>query len=152
MVARHEALPIELDRRALGLLASRALGRLPCGAVALELALCLAQGLAPALRRAQVLGQLVTARLAVELVLAPVGLGGLGEDLARDLLVVAIGVKRRVRRDLRAVDRDHPDRRQARPRAQPEHAREQLAQRLLVAAAEVRDRRVVGHQVAGHDR
>jgi hypothetical protein len=39
--------------------------------------------LAP-LARAQALGQLVTARLAIELVLAAVSLGRLGEDVAGD--------------------------------------------------------------------
>jgi hypothetical protein len=151
MVARHEALPIELDRRGLGLLASRTLWRLRRRALLLELALCLTQGLAPARRRAQVLGQLIAAGLAIELVLAAVGLRRLLEELAGDLRVAAIGVERRVRRDLRRVDRDDPDRRQARPRRQPEHAREQLGQDRLMAAAKVGDRRIVGDEVAGHD-
>ena len=45
-----------------------------------------AKELAPALRRAQPLGQLIAARLAVELVLGLVGRPGLGHDLAGDLV------------------------------------------------------------------
>src|ERR671924_474897 len=55
------------------------------------------------------LRQLIAARLAVELVLAPVRLRRLGQDLARDLLIAAICSASGVRGDLRPVDRDNPD-------------------------------------------
>src|SRR4051794_3361162 len=71
-------------------------------AFALQTLLGLAQRLAPALARAQMLGQLVTALAAVQLVLAPIRFGRFGEDLPRDLAEVAVGVHRRVGRDLRA--------------------------------------------------
>jgi hypothetical protein len=51
------------------------------------------------------LGQLVTALAAVRLVLAPIRFGRFGEDLPRDLAEVAVGVHRRVGRDLRASKR-----------------------------------------------
>jgi len=46
----------------------------------------------PALRGRQLRRQLITARLAVLLVLQAIGFGGLGEDLASGLLVIAVGV------------------------------------------------------------
>jgi hypothetical protein len=93
--ARHDPLRVELERHLLGrlrlgpgLLAQR--GEL---VLAPELPPRLAKELAPALRRAQLLGQLITARLAIELILGLVGRPGLGEDLARDPveLVVELG-------------------------------------------------------------
>ena len=48
---------------------------------------------------------------------------------------------------LRPIDRDHPDLHQPGPRAQRQHLGEQLRQRGLVALAELRDRRVIRHQV-----
>ena len=120
-------------------------------ALAVQALLGLAQRLAATFAGAQLLGQLVAAIGAVELVLALVDLARLAQDRPRDLPEVAVGVHRRVRRHLRPVDRHHPDRRQPDPRAQSEHAREHLAQRVLVAATEVRDRRVIRHQVAGDD-
>jgi hypothetical protein len=77
--------------------------------LAFELFLCLTQRRAPPLARPKPLGQLIAARLTVELVLAAVRLGGLGQDLARDLLIAAVGSAGGVRLDLRAIDRDHPD-------------------------------------------
>src|SRR5947208_2378166 len=58
-------------------------------ALGLERLLGLAQPRATVAARAQPLGQLVAARLAVELVLGRVDPGGLLEDLFRDLLVAA---------------------------------------------------------------
>jgi hypothetical protein len=63
-----------------GLLGSHPLG--------LALALCLRKPPPATLARAQLLGQLVAARLAVELVLGLVGRLRLGDDLTRDPLVV----------------------------------------------------------------
>jgi hypothetical protein len=51
--------------------------------------------------------RLITARLAEALVLGSINGLGLLEDLARDLLVVAVGIAARVRRHLCSVDRDH---------------------------------------------
>ena len=47
-----------------------------------------------------------------------------------------------------AVDRHHARRDQARPVTQPQDVAEQVGKRLLVAADEPCDRRVIGHQVA----
>ena len=71
--------------------------------------------------------QLIATSLAVALVLLAIDRVRLGEDLARDLLVVTIGVARGVRLDLRPVDRDQPDLRQARLGAEPEHVAERPA-------------------------
>ena len=131
---------IELDRRRLLVVRRRLAGVVALAGQAL---LGLAQRLAAALARAQMLGQLVAALAAVKLVLAPIRLGRLGEDLPRDPAEVAVGVHRRVGRDLRAIDRHHADRHQPRPRAQPQHAREHIGQRPLMPATELRDRRVI---------
>jgi hypothetical protein len=147
MGAGDEPLGIELDLRAGS---ARVLGvraRRLALSLTFELFLCLPQRGAPALARPKPLRQLIAARLAVELVLAAVDLRRLGQDLARDLLVAEVGRARGVRSDLRAVDRHHPDRHQPGPPAQPQHAREQLGQRVLVAHPKLRDRRVVGDQV-----
>jgi hypothetical protein len=87
--------------------------------------------------------QLITARVAVELVLGRVDRLGLLDDLARDPLVVQRRVAAGVSRDLRAVDRDEPDPRQPGLRAEPEHRAEQAGQRLLVTLEETGDRRVI---------
>jgi hypothetical protein len=129
----HRHRPILIGRRLLGLVA-----------FAREALLGLAQRLAASLAGAQLLRQLVAAFGPVELVLTAVDLRRLGEDLPRDLTEVAIRVRRRVGRHLRPVDRHHPDRHKSRPGAEPEHAREHLAQGPLVSAAELRDRRVIG--------
>ena len=65
-----------------------------------------AEELAPALRRAQPLGQLITARLAQLLILGLVGRGVLGQHLPRDLSEVAAGLLAGVPGHPRAVDRD----------------------------------------------
>src|SRR3954468_2083637 len=87
--ARDELARIELDACRPLTFGRRLLGRV---AVAREALFGLAQRLAAALAGAQLLGQLVAARRPVELVLAAVDLGRLGEDLARDLPEIAIGV------------------------------------------------------------
>src|SRR4051794_24739875 len=78
----HELGGIELDGHR-PLLVGRRVERLV--AFAAQLLLGLTQRLAPALSGAELLGQLVAARRAVELVFAAVDLGRLGKDLARDL-------------------------------------------------------------------
>jgi hypothetical protein len=95
--------------------------------------------------------QLVAAALTEALVVAGVGFGGLGEDLAGDLLVAAVGAHRRVGLDLGAVQRDHADRHQARLGAEAEDLAEQVTERVLVADAEACDRRVIGRMVGGDD-
>jgi hypothetical protein len=144
--AGDKALGVELRRHAFGRLRPRLRGALS-RTLALEFLPCLAQCGAPARARAQLLGQLIAARLAIQLILAAVRLRRLGQDLARDPLIAAIGGARGVRVDLRAVDRDHPDPHQPRPPAQPQDRGEELRQRGLVAATKLGDRRVVGHAV-----
>ena len=102
-----------------------------------------------ALARRERRRQLIAAPLAELLVLDRVDLGGLFEDLARDLLVIARRPLGRVGMDLRAVDRDDPDAHHPRVRAQPQHLPEQLAQRALVADPEARDRGVIRRLVGG---
>jgi hypothetical protein len=92
----------------------------------------------------QLLGQLVAARIAVELILGGVGGLGLLEDLARKLLVIDVRVATGVGMKLGPVDRDDADLRQARPGAEQQHLAEQAPQRPLVALDEPRDRCVVG--------
>src|SRR5436190_20447993 len=90
-------------------------------ALGLERLLRLAQPRASIAARAQPLGQLVAARLAVELVLGRIDPSGLLEDLLRDLLIATRRTLARSRRDLRAVKRDDPDLHQPRLRTQLEH-------------------------------
>ena len=97
------------------------------GAALVESALGLAQPPAPALRRRELGGQLVTARVSEALVLLGVDGVGLLENLARDLLVITCRLRRRVGMDLRAVDRDHANPHQARLGAQRQHVDEQLS-------------------------
>ena len=78
------------------------------GALGLERLLGLAQPLAPIAAGAQPLGQLITTLSAVELVLGPVRSGGLLENPRGDVLVAALCVMGRRRRDLGAVDGDNP--------------------------------------------
>jgi hypothetical protein len=102
---------------------------------------------AAALARAQLLGKLVAARLAVELVLGLVGCLRLGEDLASDPLVVCVRPAARARGDLGAIDRDHAGLDEPGLRAEREHGAEELSECRLVAAQEAGDRRVVGNAV-----
>jgi hypothetical protein len=108
-----------------------------------EPALGVTQPAPPALGRRHLRWQLVSARVTELRVFLGVDGVGLSEDLARDLLVIARGLRRRVGRHLRAVDRDHADADQARLGAEREDRAEQLGQRRLVALAEPRDRRVI---------
>src|SRR5687768_6094074 len=100
MAAGHEPLRDELDLHA----GPRLVGVWP--RLALEFCLCLPQRGAAPRARPQLLRQLIATRLAIKLILAAIRLRRLGPDLARDLLVAAIGLARGVRRNLRAFDRD----------------------------------------------
>ena len=99
--------------------------RVCCLALGIELALGLPQRRPPTLRRAQLLGQLIPARVAVQLVLALVSLVELVQQLPGDPLIAAVRIHRCVRRDLRAIDRDHPNVHQPRLLTHPEHVSEQ---------------------------
>src|ERR1039458_8206153 len=79
------------------------------GAFLIELAFCLAQPPTTALAGRQMLWQLIAALLAVELILGRVDLGGLFEDLLRDLIEVGVCFAARVRVDLRAINSDRAD-------------------------------------------
>jgi hypothetical protein len=100
-----------------------------------------------ALTRRELRRQLIATPLAEPLVLERVDLGGLFEDLARDLLVIARRMLRRVRVHLRAVHRDHRDTDQPGLRAQRQHLAEQAGQRVLMALTKPRDRAVIRHPV-----
>ena len=116
-------------------------------ALALALVLGLPEELAPTLRRAQLLGQLITPRLTKALILGLVGRLVLGEDLPRDLLELSVGLTTRVPRKTSAVDRDQPRRHQPGLITQPQHLTEQPGQRRLMPNDEPRDRRVIRHRV-----
>jgi hypothetical protein len=62
---------------------------------------------------------------------------------------VKVGVKVRVAGDPRAIDRNHSGLHQASGVTQLQHIREQVGERLLVAADEARDRHIVRNEVAG---
>jgi hypothetical protein len=108
-----------------------------------------AQPAPAALARSQLLGQLIAARLAVELVLGLVDRLRLGDDLAGDPLVICVRFAARVRGELGAVDRHHPGADEPRLRAERKHRPEKLAERRLVAGDEAGDRRVVWDLVGG---
>jgi hypothetical protein len=119
------------------------------GPFVIEAALGLAQPAASAVRGRHLRRQLIATALAELLVLFAIDRVGLGQDLARDLLVVAGGVLRGVGVHLGAVDRDQPDRHQAGPGAEREHLAEQTGQRRLVTLAKARDRAVIRPPVRG---
>ncbi|HET8978565.1 MAG TPA: hypothetical protein VFN87_10420, partial [Solirubrobacteraceae bacterium] len=96
-----------------------------------------------ALRGAQRLGQLIPAVRPVELILGPVDVFGLAQDLADQLAVVAVLIHRRAGLDLRPIDRDHPDRYQPGLPAEREHVIKELADLSLVPATELRNGRVI---------
>ena len=73
------------------------------------------------------------------------------DDHPGDLLIAQRAVAVGVGRDLRAVDRDHPDRRQAGIGAQREDLTEQVAEGALMALDEPRDRGVIWTLLRGDD-
>jgi hypothetical protein len=140
---------MELKRHPIGRLGLRLARRLEALFLALDLLAGLAEELAPALRRAQLLGQLITPSLAELLILGLIGRYRLGQDLARDLLEGLVHTRTGVPSDPRAIDRHHPTTHQPSLVAEHEYRSEQGSQRLLVAAYEPRDRRMVRNQIAG---
>jgi hypothetical protein len=105
------------------------------------------QELAPALRRAQRLGQLITTRLAELPILGLVGRRGLGHDLLGNLPELQVHIRVGATSDPGAIDRHHPRLDQPRLVAQPQHVSEQLRQRPPVPADEPRHRHMIRNQV-----
>jgi quercetin dioxygenase-like cupin family protein len=95
--------------------------------------------------------QLIATTIAELLVLFGVNAAGLLQDLARELLVIAVGVLGGVGVHLGPVDRDHLNVHKPGLRAQFQHVAEQRAQRPLVALAKARDRRVIRRLVGRED-
>ncbi len=107
----------------------------------LQPALRVRQRLPTTLRSAQLLRQLIAAPvLPMQPILSLIGLLRFAQDLRDQVPVGAVLIHRRVRLDLRPIDRDHPHRHQPRLATKPEHVVEQLRDLDLVAAAELRDR------------
>jgi hypothetical protein len=75
---------------------------------------CVTQHDAPPRAHRQPLPQLMAARISIELVLAAVRLRRPRQDLARDLLIAAVGLARGVRLTLRSIDCDDDDEQQPR--------------------------------------
>src|ERR1019366_9313350 len=113
------------------------------GLLLIQTLLSLSQRLTPALARAKPLRQLVPASVTMLLVLLAIDPLRLIKDLRDDPRIRAILITRRARPDLRAVDRDHPNRHQPSFLAEHEDLDEQLADRDLVTAAKLRDRRMI---------
>ena len=126
----------------LGAIARHRLGAL--GPLALELLFGLAKPGAAPVRGAKPLGQLIASGLAVDLILGGVDATRLGEDLGGDLLVGADRAIGGRGGELGAVDREHADVDDPGLAAEPQHLAEEVGQRLFVANAKARDRRVVG--------
>jgi hypothetical protein len=92
------------------------------------------------------LGQLIAAGVTEQGVLGGVDRGRLPEDVGGSLgqpVLVMGGRRRRVRGDLRAVDRDHPDPSQPGPRAQQQHLGEHRLDPAVMTLPEAGDRGVV---------
>ena len=81
------------------------LGELAILGLVLQLLSGATKELAPALSGPQLLGQLITTTLAVELVLDLIGGFGLGQDLPGDLLEAVIDLRAGIAGDPGAVDR-----------------------------------------------
>ncbi len=92
---------------------------------------------------------LITTVIAVALVLVMVSLLGVCEQLFDDRDIGAPAIPRRVRSDLGAVNCDHPDPDQPGLGAQRQDLHEHLADRVLMATAKLRNRRVIRHSHRG---
>ena len=107
-----------------------------------------AEELAPALRRAQLLRQLITALIAMHLILGLVRGHRLSDHVPGDLFKLIVNLRAGVARDPGAVDRHHPGLHQPGLITQLEHLAEQPGQRPLVPTDERGDRHMVRNQVA----
>jgi hypothetical protein len=121
------------------------------GAALFEPALGIGQPPRATLARAERLGQLIAAPITQALVLLGVDRIGVGQHLARELLVIARRALRRVRMNLRAVDGEHRRVDQTGVRTQGEDVTEEVGEGVLMTLAESRDGRVVGNLVRGED-
>jgi hypothetical protein len=115
-----------------------------------ELAPGLAEELAPALRRAQLLGQLITTRVAEQLVLGLIRRPDQLDDLLSDPAELRAADPAGVTRQPSAIDRDHPRLHQPGLITQPQHLAKQISQRALVTNNEPRDRRMIKHNIASN--
>jgi hypothetical protein len=140
---------------ALGLAQSRRTGRRNRSrllhAALFQAALGVGQPLRATFARAERLWQLVAALSSEALVLLGVDRVGVGEDLAREPLVIARRALGGVGMDRGAVDGEHLGAHQTGIRAQRQDLAEEPGQRLLVALTEPRDRRVVRDLVCRED-
>jgi hypothetical protein len=116
-----------------------------------QAALGVGQPLRATFARSERLWQLVAALSSEALVLLGVDRFGVGEDLARESLVVARRALGGIGMDLGAVHGEHPGAHQTGIRAQRQDLAEEPGQRLLVALTEPRDRRVVRDLVCRED-
>src|ERR1019366_1475713 len=119
------------------------------GLLAPHLLPSLAEELAAPLGRLQLLGELITTRVPVQLVLGLIGRLVLSQDLPGDLPEITVRIRARRPRHPRAIDRYHLRLRQPRLTTQPQHLAEQVSKRLLMPNHEPRDRRVIRHHIAG---
>ncbi len=123
---------------------------LDLGLLTLELFAAGRQPRSPRPRIAQLAWQLVTARLAQPLIVGGVGRGGLLQhrlDLGADRRIRPRGADRGVALDQASIQCHHADRHQPGPRAQRQHLREGLGQRLRVTHPKARDGGVIGRAV-----
>ena len=123
------------------------LAQLLTAGIALELLTGPAEELAATLRGAQLLGQLITPRLAELLILRLVGRLDPLHDLHRDLPKLLVALPAGVGPDPSAIHRHHPRLHQPSLSAQPQHLAKQSRQRQLVTANEPRDRHMIRNQV-----
>jgi hypothetical protein len=124
------------------------------GRLGLQLGLGLLQSGQPLSPPGQGSRQLVAAAGAVQLIVGPVGRGGLLEQLGHLGLEVSVGAVGRgsgVGLDLGAVQGDQSQAHYAGRRAQLQRLDQQPSQGLFVANSEARDSHVIGGAVAGKD-
>jgi hypothetical protein len=140
---RDDLLGVKLERLAsrFGLRAARLISITVLGG---ELLPGLAEELTPPLPSAQLLGQLIPARVTIELILSLVSRFRLRQDLPRDPPKVTVRTATRIPRQPGPVDRDHPGPDRPGLITKPEHLPEQLAQRRFVTLDKPGDRRVIG--------
>src|SRR5438270_2224092 len=146
----QDPLGVELELRLGRRLNLGLLGQLLVLVLACQRAPGLPEELAPALRGAQLLGQLITPRLTEQLILGLVGRLDLLDDLLSDLPELLVARAAGVTRQPSAIDRHHPRLHQPGLITQSEHLAEQVSQRALVTNNEPGDRGVIRHHVAGN--